>query len=336
LAQTEWSLAQLAHHLFDFQTSRRHSARALALARDLDNQALIAGALNSLAYAHLLSGDLTPGERYMAEARALYAALGNRALEADCLTAMAAANIWQGQVDQGIVAARAAYAINREIENPWGQIYSSNWLAAGLLDKSLYEEALQAAQEGQRQAQNHDFVPVAAFNLLILGQVYRALGAPEAALAVHQEARNRSQGGRSQSLADMVAAELCADYALMAKWPEAQVYAREALAQRTYAALPLVISPRWLETEALLRSGDGKLAREDAHRWGELVGHIPRFRLPHLRSLALLAEWEGALEQAIAYLAAALALAGEIGLRGEEEQILAALDRLYRSPLAEA
>jgi hypothetical protein len=114
------------------------------------------------------------------------------------------------------------------------------------------------------------------------------------------------------------------------------VTTREALAQRTYAALPLVISPRWLETEALLRSGDGELAREDARRRGELVGHIPRFRLPHLRSLALLAEWEGALEQAIAYLAAALALAEEIGLRGEEEQILAALDRLYRSPLAEA
>jgi hypothetical protein len=70
--------------------------------------------------------------------------------------------------------------------------------------------------------------------------------------------------------------------------------------------------------------------------WGGLVGYIPRFRLPHLRSLAVLAEWEGALEQAIAYLAAAFALAGEIGLRGEEEQILAALDQLYRSPLAEA
>jgi tetratricopeptide (TPR) repeat protein len=93
----------------------------------------------------------------------------------------------------------------------------------------------------------------------------------------------------------------------------------------------LVIPPRWLETEALLRGGDAELAREDAYRWGELVGHIPRYRLAHVRSLAMLAEWDGRREQAIAHLEEANALAEEIGLPGEQWQILARLGELYQS-----
>jgi tetratricopeptide (TPR) repeat protein len=35
LAETEWSLAQLAYHTFDYPTTVRHSRQALALAREL-------------------------------------------------------------------------------------------------------------------------------------------------------------------------------------------------------------------------------------------------------------------------------------------------------------
>jgi hypothetical protein len=64
-------------------------------------------------------------------------------------------------------------------------------------------------------------------------------------------------------------------------------------------------------------------------RWGELVGHIPRYRPLYLRSLALLAEWEGNIAQAIAYLEEARTLAEAIGLLGEQRQILAILGELY-------
>jgi tetratricopeptide (TPR) repeat protein len=85
----------------------------------------------------------------------------------------------------------------------------------------------------------------------------------------------------------------------------------------------------WYETEALLRGGDGDLARAEVERLARIVGNNRRYRLILLRSQAVLAQWDGDVDQAIAHLQAALALAQEIGLPGEAWPILAELARLY-------
>src|SRR5207253_8986033 len=56
-----------------------------------------------------------------------------------------------------------------------------------------------------------------------------------------------------------------------------------------------------------------------------------RFRLPYLRSLAVLATWEGHREQAIGHLHEAAQLAVDLGLPGECWQIQAALGRVYEA-----
>jgi tetratricopeptide (TPR) repeat protein len=172
---------------------------------------------------------------------------------------------------------------------------------------------------------------MAMFIALVLGQVYRALGQLPAAERAHLAAMALNEQVKSAAHTQLIGAELCTDCALAGRWEEAARHAREALAQRNYAVLPLVISARWPETEALLRAGEVELAGADARRWGELVGHIPRLRLPHVRSLAVLAEWEGDKEQAIAYLEEANVLSEEIGLPGERWQILARLGELYQT-----
>jgi hypothetical protein len=55
LAETEWSLAQLSHHTFDYPATVHHSQQTLALARELENRELIAVSLNTLAYQANLS-----------------------------------------------------------------------------------------------------------------------------------------------------------------------------------------------------------------------------------------------------------------------------------------
>ncbi|MFQ5421540.1 MAG: tetratricopeptide repeat protein, partial [Anaerolineae bacterium] len=85
----------------------------------------------------------------------------------------------------------------------------------------------------------------------------------------------------------------------------------------------------WYETEALLRGGEGDLARAEVERLAGIVGNNRRYRLPLLRSQAVLAQWDGDVAQAIAYLQSALALAREIGLPGEAWPILGELGRLY-------
>jgi tetratricopeptide (TPR) repeat protein len=59
------------------------------------------------------------------------------------------------------------------------------------------------------------------------------------------------------------------------------------------------------------------------------VGVNRRFRIPYLRSLAVLAQWEGHSEQAIGHLREAAGLATDLGLPAEQWQIQAALGNLY-------
>jgi hypothetical protein len=92
------------------------------------------------------------------------------------------------------------------------------------------------------------------------------------------------------------------------------------------AALIWMDFERHYETEALLRGGDEGLAREDVWRFGEQVGENGRYRIPYLRSLAVLSRWED--ETAIECLLEAKALAEEIGLPGELWQIQAEIGEL--------
>jgi len=329
LAQTEWSLGQLTHHSDDFSASKHHSERALALARELDDPALIAGSSNTLAYALIFLGQVEAGAEVMEAARAGYAALGNRALEADSLVGLASARILNGEIEASIAAARSAYAIGQEIENAFGQAVSQPWLICGLVDRGEYQEALTIAGRNLAAVRFQKLAPkmLAAFSA---GLVYWALDDVEAASAVHQALHPLLVEANVPGYLAQNAAHLCMDAALAGDWQTAYSYARQALSHRDYQALPLLIAPHWPETEALLRGGDIELAREDVRRWGELVDHIPRYRPLYLRSLALLAQWERNIDQAIAHLEEANTLAEAISLSGEQWQILAKLGELYR------
>ena len=81
----------------------------------------------------------------------------------------------------------------------------------------------------------------------------------------------------------------------------------------------------------MLRGGRIDQAREDVRRFGERAGNKRRYRIPYLRALAVLAQWDNELDQAIAHLEAARDLAEQLGLPGELWQILAALGEVYQS-----
>ena len=70
-------------------------------------------------------------------------------------------------------------------------------------------------------------------------------------------------------------------------------------------------------------------AKAEVHRLGECLGPSPRFHIPYLRSLAVLAAWDEQKEQAIGHLREAAQLAADLGLPGEQWQVQAALGTLY-------
>jgi hypothetical protein len=97
---------------------------------------------------------------------------------------------------------------------------------------------------------------------------------------------------------------LCANRALAGDWEAAHRYALRAMAIRDAAPTRLMFMDfiRHYETEALLRSEQERLAREEVRRLGERVGQNKRFRLVHLLMLAVLDGWDGATEGALGHL----------------------------------
>jgi tetratricopeptide (TPR) repeat protein len=121
--------------------------------------------------------------------------------------------------------------------------------------------------------------------------------------------------------------------ALAGEWEAACRYALQAIAmrKRTEAVLVWLDFSSHYETEALLHAGQEHQAREEVQRQGERLGSSRRFRIPYLRSLALLAEWDGHGAQAISYLREAAELSADLGLPEEQWQIQARLARVYEA-----
>jgi DNA-binding SARP family transcriptional activator len=328
LADTEWNLAQINFYIWNVEASLAHGMRALTLAREIGHQELIARSLNIIAYTSLMLGQHDQVEALAEQARALFAALGNRAMEADCLSITAIVRIHWGRTQAGMDAARAGIAIGREIENPWGVANCAYNLVQGLLDLGAVAEALATAHDGVAAARSAGHPPTLVFNLLALGQVYRALFALEQAQQAHHEAMEIAEALRHPLLTEWSAIEICADNALEGAWEAAHAAALRALSLRNYSRVYVGFT-RWHEIEALLRGGDAERAVEDTQRMpNQLVGSR-RYDLQQLRARAVHASWHGADGEAIACLEQAGALAEQHAWPIERWQIEAALGEIY-------
>jgi tetratricopeptide (TPR) repeat protein len=146
---------------------------------------------------------------------------------------------------------------------------------------------------------------------------------------VHLEAFNKVEPTGLQPFIEMIATELCTDYALQGAWEEARAYAQKVLSARSDVFLFSTQLTLWYRTEALVRADEIERAHEDVEHFGTLIGHSRRYRIPYLRALAVLAESRGDIAQAIAHLKQAAMLSEAIGLPGELWSIQAALGELY-------
>ncbi|MDQ2716302.1 MAG: hypothetical protein M3Z08_15470 [Chloroflexota bacterium] len=329
LAKTEWNLAQVSYYDFDMQAALHHCTKALRLAEILQLSELQAQCLNTLAYSKR-SLVLWPEAVEDAEqARSLYALLGNRAMEADCLGLIADLQISDGLLLIGIETARTAYNISRQIENPWGIVNNALHLIRGLMEIGAYEEALEIAGQSIPLARTLPFQLLLLLTLMTVGAIHRALFQITQARLAHQEALEISRTLPSQRYMAYCFAELCADEAVADAWEEAHTYAKQALAVRDPQVLIWVASPRWLETEALVRAGDIKEAQDDVQRFSAQAQRRRRCRIAFLRACAVLEHMNGNKNQASLSLHEAAQLAEEIGLPGEQWRILTTLGEMY-------
>jgi tetratricopeptide (TPR) repeat protein len=227
-------------------------------------------------------------------------------------------------------AGRTALKIGREINNEWAQALAATNLSHGLIEEGQLGEALRTTQEGVRIARK---LPNPVLPLLALhaaGNAYQAVLGLEEAQTIYQEALEIADTVL-HLWRSFIVRSLCANRSLAGDGEAAHRYALQAVELRNAAPARLMWLDftRYHETEALLRGGEERLAREEVRRLGERVGENRRFRLVHLQMLAVLAEWDNQPAEALGRLQEARTLAEEIGLPGELWQIWAALGELH-------
>jgi len=357
LAETEWNQAQVTGIMWEEPTrALAHGEQALALARGIEDKELQARSLFTLGVIHLLRGDFQEAMHALEASLALYASLSsepfaarelslasfiigspltqpltNHATEALCWMFLAFAQLHAEQVQPSIYSGRRALALSKEIKNVWVQILSTTSLTHGLLEAGAYEEALVLTQHTVALARTFPLMEPGF--LLALGSTYQTLQQWEEARSTLEETEAVAEKLDLGLLRVPALSQLCMHYAVAGEWDHAYTYALKAIAVRKRADVVVVLLDFYhqYETEALLRGGDERQAREAVHWLGERLGPYPRYRVPYLRSLATLAAWEGRSEQAIDHLREAAQLAANLWLPGERWQIQAALGVLYEA-----
>jgi DNA-binding SARP family transcriptional activator len=327
LAETEWSLLLAARLEEDSYRALDHGEKALALARHLGHRQLMARCLSELSYVYIQLRRWETVEHYANEARQLYAAAGNRVLEADSQRVAAWGQILTGRPKESLTTLQETLAFSQQIENMWGEADAARVLAYARMELGHYSQAFKLAQQAVEQTRlvGHPLmIDLAQITWAVVQRMILALTSARQTLLTLWE-----DFTKHDFIIDWALAELCAVYAITGDWDRAHGYARQRVQRRRdETLLPLSLSG-WSEIEALLRGGDDALARAEVERLAELVSDNRRYRLPLLRSQAVLAQWDGDLDQAISHLQAALTLAQEIGLSGEAWPIWGALGGLY-------
>jgi DNA-binding SARP family transcriptional activator len=358
LAETEWNLAQMAIHACKSKRALIHAERALERAHVTGLKELTARSLYTLGLSYALGGCWEEVVTSAGEARTLYAAIDDqadeapglsaqliyagspptgqltkRAMEVLCLCLLALGHVNCGEPRAGVSAGQAALDISLEIKNTWAQVYSVLNLNHALLEVGEYEQALRVTQQGVEMARTLPNPTLLFFLLTVLGAVHQAMLSLEEAQAALREALALSETIVVRSYHVLATSRLCANSALAGDWKGAYTYALEAVAVRKdiEASLPFIDFLRYVEIEALLRGGEEGRAREEVQRLGAGIRTTRRQRLPYLRALATLAQWDGETREALASLQEAAVLANEIGLPGELWQIEVALGEVYAS-----
>ena len=353
LVETECTLADvMTYGAGAFEHSGRLARKALASARALEARPdLIARALETLARLELFRGRLEESATYAEEGAELSRELaerpsprrllpsmptamglmaswkvGNKAMEIQCLMYLAYVRVFQGRLQEGVAFGREVLGKSRELPER-AEAMGSPAISLGLLASGEYEEALEVCLRGTELARLAQDMFLLWHNLDHLGRTYEALLDMQEARKVYEEALELG-GQLGPHYEALSSASLCAVAALSENWEEAYPHARRAHEAGTSFD---VLDGLYLhhEVEALLRGGDERRAREVVRRFADRPRTNGRERIAYLRSMAVLSEFEGDTQRAIAQLHEARTLAEKIGLPKELWQSQSKIGELH-------
>ena len=242
--------------------------------------------------------------------------------------------LWLGRSREAVTALRSHLPSWQALEDQARGALTRSWLSLALLETGECGEALEMARQADDLTLTMPFFR--DLRLMFTVSVRLHLGQLDTARALLEGTTPAADFGNvslTHTWEYQLAVMSCALHALRQDWVLACQHAVNAFERRPRTDLKRHILwsllGHWFETEALLRGGQEVLAREELRRFGETVGPYQRLRISYLRSLAVLAAWDGHLESAIGYLEEAGNLALELGLSSERWQIEAKRAELF-------
>jgi len=279
-AKIYWCLMLLARVNRQVEAVFRYGELAIALSRELDLTEQLAFALNDIALAYGFVGRFERGLTYLEEARVLWRMLGNRAMLADNLASAGFGLLLNGRLTEGQVLIEEAYALNREINNAWGQGYSL-W---ALGNCQFYLGDLRAAyatwEAAQRLSEAAGFIagPPSIYLMTALGEI--ELGAPASALPHIQQVLSYAERypvARTSGQALLSLAHL-----RLGQMPEAQTALEAARASQQVSDILTGVMLSHAEIEMALALNDLARALEHVEHWLTVVQRTSPINYPSL------------------------------------------------------
>jgi class 3 adenylate cyclase/tetratricopeptide (TPR) repeat protein len=149
-ARLKWTFAHLAAWTGRLELAIGSAEEAVAIARDLDFKEELAYALNILARMESAMGRLDPAAAHYSEAAELFDGLGNGPMIADTRVMVASLKVMLGDYEGALALASDVYRLSEESHNPWGQGMSRSTTAIVQLERGDYGEAIRAMEEAVR------------------------------------------------------------------------------------------------------------------------------------------------------------------------------------------
>jgi class 3 adenylate cyclase/tetratricopeptide (TPR) repeat protein len=178
-ARAHWCLLLLYINLEpDGARAVEHGEKALALSREAGDVETMAYAMNDIARAYSMSGQIAEADAAFAQARDMWEELNNLPMLADALSMWAQMRQMQGQLKSAATLADEALAVSTRIGNLWGQSLSAFTLGSILIVLGRVSDGLQLLWYAMAVGDRAGFLAPRFSGTILLVWTYRQLGLP--------------------------------------------------------------------------------------------------------------------------------------------------------------
>jgi len=187
LAKIHWINLNLNRFHQSMGDAQRAGEKAIALARELNLEELLAYSLNDTAHAYSMNAHVKKAKEVSREAAELWEKMNNLPMLADSLGGMVLISLYAGEFDAAYAYSDRAYAISQATNNIWGQSYSRYAIGLVDLERGDISLAIEHFEQALRDAEKSKFTIGEVLSRIYLSTVYSEIGDHVAAISILED-----------------------------------------------------------------------------------------------------------------------------------------------------